>query len=424
MKNGSDAFERALRDSLESYEVPYNSADWTQLEKELNKGNLGRKASASLLALLLGGTLAVSTAVYFVVTNGTGNGAGTSTTAVANDAAGSTGNAALLTEATTTPDQASGATTDQAQRTAPAIGSTNTGNTSTRNAGTSQATTAANTAATAPEPTPTKPSTGGSGVLEIAIRPSVLSGCPGASVEFAADNLPSDGTFLWNFGDGSFSRDAKPKHTFSKAGRFEVMLSHSSVGGGTIHNKPVSDVIVIHEVPEASFNLLKQEYENSIPSVHFENRSIGGQTYAWDFGDGSTSSISHPSHVYKKSGTYTVSLVVTNGAGCTDRMEKTLRIEDDYNLLAQKTFSPNGDGVEDTFIPDALKTLGVKFHMTVHNGTTGELVYETSDAQRPWNGRIGGRGEHCATGDYIWMVEMKDGEKLGGSYNGTISLVR
>ena len=416
MKNGSDAFERALRESLESYEVPYNSADWTQLEKELNKGNSGWKASAGLLALLFGGTLAISTAVYFVIVQG--HGAGDDVAAVVVPSGQAQGNnsgeeknaISVMTEPASEP--LAGETNNSldvasTRSNGPVERPVNSGA-----AGVEQV--AATSQSSSPAVSPT----------EIAIRPSVLTGCPGASVEFTVDNLPSDGTFLWNFGDGSFSRDAKPKHTFSKAGRFEVMLSHSSVGGGTIHNKPVSDVIVIHEIPEASFNMLKQEYENTIPSVHFENRSIGSQSYAWDFGDGGTSTISHPSHVYKKAGTYTVGLVVTNGAGCTDRMEKTLRIEEDYNLLAAKTFSPNADGMEDTFIPEALKTLGVKFHMTVHNGETGELVFETSDAQRPWNGRIGGRGENCVPGNYIWMVEMKDGEKLGGTYNGTVSLLR
>ncbi len=55
------------------------------------------------------------------------------------------------------------------------------------------------------------------------------------------------------------------------------MLSHSSPGGGNIHNKPAADRIMIHEAPEASFNLLKQEYDNTVPSVHFENRSMGGR---------------------------------------------------------------------------------------------------------------------------------------------------
>ena len=415
MKNGSDTFERALKDSLESYEVPYNSADWAQLEKELNKGTSKWKASAGLLALLLGGTLTMATVVYFAISQGHGTEDPLAAAALSTnqtDPNGAGDESVTLTEESSTAPMVDG--TNGAQNTA-TLGST-----------TVLDKPSAGSARPSVDPATTAPVVPAASVntSDIAIRPSMLTGCPGASVEFTVDNLPSDGTFLWNFGDGSFSRDAKPKHTFSKAGRFEVMLSHSSVGGGTIHNKPVSDVIVIHEIPEASFNMLKQEYENSIPSVHFENRSIGSQSYAWDFGDGATSTVSHPSHVYKKAGTYTVSLMVTNGAGCTDRMEKTLRIEEDYNLLAAKTFSPNADGMEDTFVPEALKTLGVKFHMTVHKGETGQLVFETSDAQRPWNGRIGGRGENCAPGDYIWMVEMKDGDKLGGTYNGTVSLLR
>jgi PKD repeat protein len=410
MKNGSDAFERALKDSLESYEVPFNSADWAQLEKALNKNeHRAAKSSLGLLALLFGGSLTIATAIYLVAVS-EGEGRPTAALAVVEGTAPPTTEAPAIEAAQTMPGDASGTAVNAGAATPASTTAPKTGTTTTRTLAT--------------QPLESKPSSPLPPSTEVAIRPSVLEGCPGASVEFTADNLPSEGTFLWNFGDGSFSRDARPKHTFSKSGRFEVMLSHSSVGGGTIQNKPVSDVIVIHEVPEAIFTVLKQEYENTIPSVHFENRSIGGKTYAWDFGDGTTSNLMVPRHVYKKSGVYTVSLLVTNSTGCTDRMEKTVRIEDDYNLLASKSFSPNGDGLEDSFMPEALKTLGVRFHMTVHNGSTGELVYETSDAQKPWNGRVGGRGEACPGGDYIWMVEMKDGEKLGGTYNGTVSLLR
>lgn len=128
--------------------------------------------------------------------------------------------------------------------------------------------------------------------------------------------------------------------------------------------------------------------------------------------------------MYKKAGVYHVALTVTNPKGCVDRTEKTVRIDSDYNLLAPKTFSPNGDGIEDTFLPEALKTLGVKFHFSIFDSKTGALVYETSDPERPWNGKLTNKGDHCTSGDYVWMVEMKDGDKLGGTYNGTVDLVR
>ena len=101
-----------------------------------------------------------------------------------------------------------------------------------------------------------------------------------------------------------------------------------------------------------------------------------------------------------------------------------VRIKEDYNLLAAPAFSPNGDGVEENFIPEALKTLNRRFRMTVVDPATGALLFETNDAKRPWNGRVNGTGAPCATGDYVWMVEMKDGEALGGTYNGTVSLLR
>ncbi|MBK8582445.1 MAG: PKD domain-containing protein [Flavobacteriales bacterium] len=413
MKKGPETFERSLKDSLESFEVPYNSADWTLLERELGKSNgKGARSTASLILLLFGGALALATTLY-ILTNTEGQISSGSTVVETSPATPS--------EGPTRPSMGIPAST---KREAPVSDHQLV---SAEVAKKEVLTTAVKASGLPDEPKPTAsavvaPAPGNKG--EIGIRPSVTEGCPGTTIEFMVDNLPNQGNILWNFGDGSFSKDVTPAHTFSKAGRFEVMLSHSSVGGGTIHNKPVSDVIVIHETPDAAFNFLKQEYDNTIPSVHFENRSMGGRSYLWDFGDGNTTTVPHPSHVYKKQGVYTASVVVTNGAGCTDRIEKVVRIEEDYNLLAAKTFSPNADGVEDSFIPDALKTLGVKFHFTVHDPVTGQLIFESSDVQRPWNGRVGGRGEACAPGDYVWMVEMKDGEKLGGTYNGTVSLLR
>lgn len=415
---GYDPFERSVREALGPYEVPYNSADWAQLERRLDSGaGAGRTLSAGLIALLLAGVLVTSGVVW---------------TLVKEEKGGATVEATSPTpsEPTTTLDKAFAETLVTEPEAAPDTQHT-TGSAGTR-ASTSNhdavhstgqpsgpgsvngGTPAADVAEVVPAPS----------TREVAIRPSVTEGCPGTTVSFDAQNLPEGGIYLWNFGDGSFSNKPSPSHTFSKSGVFEVMLSHSSMGGGNISNKPASDRIVIHEVPEASFNFMKREYDNTVPSVHFENRSMGGQTYLWDFGDGTSSSTPHPDHVYKQKGAYHVTLTVVNAKGCTDRTERTVRIDEDYNLLATKAFSPNSDGVEDLFMPEALKTLGVKFHLTIHDPRTGQLVYETNDPLRPWNGRIGGRGELCAPGDYVWMVEMKDGDKMGGTYNGSVSLLR
>jgi gliding motility-associated-like protein len=413
--SGLNGFEQAVKEALEPYEVPYNSADWSQLERALeNRGDMARVSRSGLYALLLGGGLAAASSL-FVLTTPPADVApvafaqATTTPVIAVEekasysspkSVGTPGIASIPAEPaeTSIPSKKSEVSTKPATEVAVVVPTT-------LNEGTGT--------------TPTHPMSN-----EPVVRPSVSEGCPGSAIDFEAENLSSEGMYLWNFGDGSFSNKPKPSHVFSKSGSFEVMLSHSTSGGGSIRNKAVADRIIIHEAPEASFNVLKQEYDNTVPSVHFENRSLGGQTYAWDFGDGSTSAVAHPDHVYKKAGVYTVSLTVVNGKGCEDRVEKTVRIDADYDLMAPKAFSPNGDGIDDLFIPEALKTLGVKFQLTVLEAKTGVVVYETNDPTRPWNGRVNNKGEASPQGDYVWMVELKDGDKLGGPYNGSIRLVR
>ncbi|HRD52718.1 MAG TPA: PKD domain-containing protein [Flavobacteriales bacterium] len=426
MKNKPDAFEQSLRQSLEHFEVPYNSADWAHLDRELAKSDAKHgRWSLGLLALLFGGTVALSATLYQVLSvDGSANFAPIEHAESTTHATESANSASLaeesLTEVSAIAASPSASELKQAVKEFEGLAETKAASTKASSSGNPKT---PSNPTPADELAPVKPTAASS--TEVSIRPSVTQGCPGTSVEFEVANLASPGTrMLWNFGDGSFSTETTPKHAYNKAGRYEVTLSMSSATGGTIFNKPVSDVIVIHERPEAAFNPMLQEYLDRVPSVHFENKSLKGSTYHWDFGDGNSSKLQVPTHVYKKKGDYTVSLTVTNAIGCTDRTERMVRIKEDYNLLAAPAFSPNGDGVEESFIPDALKSLDRRFRMTIVDPATGALVYETNDVKRPWNGRLNGVGNPCPTGDYVWMVEMKDGAALGGTYTGTVSLLR
>jgi PKD repeat protein len=267
---------------------------------------------------------------------------------------------------------------------------------------------------TAPGVTPP----GGKSSPEMTFKASVSKACPGEEVDFKVENMPTDGIYLWNFGDGSFSNKPNPEHTFTKPGNYQVMLSMSAAGVGTIHNKPSSDIITIHEAPSAEFHALKQEFDGHIPSVHFENRSNGAKQYHWDFGDGSTSEVAHPDHIYKKEGIYPVKLTVTSEKGCVDIHEKEVRIDRDYNLDAPSSFAP---AQAQTFMPEALRTLGVKFHLMVYT-QDGQLVYETSDATKPWTGRANNRGDLLPPGDYVWVVDVRESLHLAETYTGKVTM--
>lgn len=64
--------------------------------------------------------------------------------------------------------------------------------------------------------------------------------------------------------------------------------------------------------------------------VTFTNASTGADTYAWDFGDGETSTEMNPVHIYKASGSYTVKLVASNADGDTES-SKSLTVNDPNN---------------------------------------------------------------------------------------------
>lgn len=61
-------------------------------------------------------------------------------------------------------------------------------------------------------------------------------------------------------------------------------------------------------------------------SVSFSNNSSGGNTYFWDFGDGDTSHLFQPTHVYADTGQYTVTLIVSDSTGCIPPDTATLII--------------------------------------------------------------------------------------------------
>ncbi|MFO7828231.1 MAG: PKD domain-containing protein [Bacteroidales bacterium] len=88
---------------------------------------------------------------------------------------------------------------------------------------------------------------------------------------------------------------------------------------------------VVIEDPIASFQYDISD-DNAL-EVMFTNYSQNASTYAWDFGDGETSTEESPTHVFTESGTYTVKLTVTNTAGVTDDVSKDITLTENAGLL-------------------------------------------------------------------------------------------
>ena len=85
--------------------------------------------------------------------------------------------------------------------------------------------------------------------------------------------------------------------------------------------------------------------------VFFSESCLFEDNYNWDFGDGFNSILSNPSHIYKDTGCYQVRLIATNLVGCLDTTSRLVCIEDDFAIYIPNAFSPNGDDINDVFLP-------------------------------------------------------------------------
>ncbi|MDW8015964.1 MAG: PKD domain-containing protein [Bacteroidia bacterium] len=139
----------------------------------------------------------------------------------------------------------------------------------------------------------------------------------GQPVTFIDQSSPPPTDRLWNFGDGSpvVSGVANPTHTYTRAGRFPVVLA---VGNGLCTDTAVREIQVewnCAALPlEARFTATPNPVDLNISggTVYFTNTSIGATAYLWFFGTGDTSTAISPSYAYTMPGTYTVLLIATN----------------------------------------------------------------------------------------------------------------
>jgi len=152
--------------------------------------------------------------------------------------------------------------------------------------------------------------------------------CVDDSVSFTdASSIPTGGnlTYQWNFDDGSTSTQQNPSHQYNAAGTYQVTLTVTSDSGCT---DQVTRNVVVQPAPDADFIAFTNcEGEattfNNLSSI----TSSASLNDHWQFGDGDTSTVSSPSHVYDSSGSYSVTLITTSSQGCADTITKTISVD-------------------------------------------------------------------------------------------------
>ncbi len=185
-----------------------------------------------------------------------------------------------------------------------------------------------------------------------------LSGSIPLTVTFTNSTTGQVDDYLWDFGDLITSAITAPTHVYTTTGSFTVSLTANGPNGSDTLTR-TNYITTTYPAPQVAFSA--SPLTGTIPlTVTFSNSTTDQvDNYLWDFGDGGTSTLVHPMHVYTTTGTYTVSLTA-NGPGGSDTLTRT-----DY---VTTTFPP-----PETVFSASPLTGTIPLTVTFTNSTTGQV---------------------------------------------------
>jgi len=121
-------------------------------------------------------------------------------------------------------------------------------------------------------------------------------------------------TIVWDMDDGTTVSDVQTVvHTHSGPGTYEVRVTITDTRGGQTYST-ITLVVISNSPPVVEIDTIPVAVKGDTLSFDANVSDEDGDTmtFAWDFGDGDTSTWEAPKHIYAEPGTYTVTLTVTD----------------------------------------------------------------------------------------------------------------
>jgi len=151
----------------------------------------------------------------------------------------------------------------------------------------------------------------------------------------------SSASFRWDFGDKTAPviTGLQPvTHTFPGVGTYNVRLTLIDTN---FCNEPDSIVKEVRISPNIQAQFKTPASGCAPYNAIINNTSAGGQQFYWDFGDGTTSTATNPSHLYSTPGTYTIRLKAVDSATCNFEDSARFTITVSSKPVSSFTYSPN-----------------------------------------------------------------------------------
>lgn len=236
----------------------------------------------------------------------------------------------------------------------------------------------------------------------IDFTPSPQSVCIGEEITFKSFDLGCSPlpdfiqSMNWDFGDGQTSTEVNPVHLYSEAGNYDVRLIISKTDNC---NDTIIKSITIKPIP--IFDLGNDTIAPACSSIIFDADNPGS-IFSWSTGEVTQSIqlniINRDTSVW----------VVVDKDGCIAGDSTNIEVElVQIELFFPNAFTPNGDGSNDLFAAIGETGDVSFFHMMIFN-RWGQLVFETNEAQKGWDGNY--KGKPSPYGVYIYKYNYSMGK--------------
>jgi len=243
------------------------------------------------------------------------------------------------------------------------------------------------------------------------------------------ENLtPNSVSCNWDFGNGlKINTCEEVGIRYVNPGFYSVQLVVTDDNGCT-DSTTYEDYIEILKKPIAAFRMTPNPVSIQNSKMEFHDISTKDVVnWNWYFESLGTSEEQNPSFKWPDAdtGTYPVRLLVEAENGCIDDTVMTALVGMKYSFYVPNSFSPNGDGINDVFLPKGFGIEDDQFRMLIYD-RWGKLIFESSDKNVGWDGTLPESGQMAQVGTYAWRIFIGDyeTEKESHEYIGEISLLR
>jgi gliding motility-associated-like protein len=239
--------------------------------------------------------------------------------------------------------------------------------------------------------------------------------CLGTAIQFTDQSNPLNTTITswqWNFGDGTTSNLQNTSRIFTTAGVFKVTMSYNTNIG--CPSDTLSKSVTVHPFPVVDAGPDQFVLQGGQAILRGSATGSGNYTYLW----APPTWLSNPNILQpltKAEGDITYKLTVTGDGGCASSDEvfvKSLLKPEIFNA-----FSPNGDGINDTWIIRYLDTYPGAIVQVFDR--YGKSILKSTGYNKAWDGTIS--GSPIPAGVYYYIVDPKNGLK---PMTGSVTIIR